>query len=389
LAVEKKFVQDGFVKALIDEYLLQELARAGYGGMMMNRTPMGTQITVFAEKPGMVIGKGGKQIRKLTRDLDKTFHLDNPQIDVQDIGKPELNAQVMANRLASSLERGWYFRKAGQSTIRRIMESGALGCEIILSGKLTGPRSRTEKIIRGYIKHSGKPAQELVDHGYAVAVKKLGTIGCQVRIVPPGVIPPDKFEILQVEAEEEVPEEAKGELEELLESEVVESEATEPLAVADEFLESESITEEAEAAEPTAETSKDEVVEEESIGQESAEAEEVLESEPGIEEAAEPTAETSKDEVVEEESIDQESVEAEEVLESEPVIEEAEEPTAETSAEEVVEEESVGQEPVEAEEVSESEPDIEVAEEPTAETSAEEVVEEEAPSEKDEKSSSG
>jgi small subunit ribosomal protein S3 len=195
MSVEKKFVQDGFTKALVDEYLAKELNRAGYGGMVLNRTPMGTQITVYAEKPGMVIGKGGKLIRKITRDLDRRFRLDNPQIDVQDVGRGDYNARVVANRLASSLERGWYFRKAGQSMLRRVMESGAKGCEIIISGKLTGPRSRTEKFVAGYIKHSGKPADEIVDTGYSVAVKKLGVIGCQVRIIPPDKTPPDQFNI--------------------------------------------------------------------------------------------------------------------------------------------------------------------------------------------------
>jgi len=182
--------------------------------MVMNRTPMGTQITVYAEKPGMVIGKGGKLIRKITRDLDRRFHLDNPQIDVQDVGRGDLNGRVVANRLASSLERGWYFRKAGQSMMRRVMDAGALGCEIVISGKLTGPRSRTEKFISGYIKHSGKPAVDLVDRGYSVAVKKLGVIGCQVRIIPPDVRLPDDFRMEQpavpapAPAEEKKPEKA-------------------------------------------------------------------------------------------------------------------------------------------------------------------------------------
>lgn len=202
MAVEKKFVQDGFTKALVNEYLAKELNRAGYGGMLMNRTPMGTQITVYAEKPGMVIGKGGKLIRKITRDLDRRFRLDNPQVDVQDVGKGDLNSQVVANRLASALERGWYFRKAGQSTLRRVMDSGARGCEIIISGKLTGPRSRSEKFIGGYIKHSGKPATEIVDKGYSIAVKKLGVIGCQVRIIPPDAILPDQFTMAPVQAPE-------------------------------------------------------------------------------------------------------------------------------------------------------------------------------------------
>ena len=80
--------------------------------------------------------------------------------------------------------------------MRRVMDAGALGCEIVISGKLTGPRSRTEKFISGYIKHSGKPASELVDKGYSVAVKKLGVIGCQVRIIPPEVRLPDDFQIV-------------------------------------------------------------------------------------------------------------------------------------------------------------------------------------------------
>ncbi|HQI54042.1 MAG TPA: 30S ribosomal protein S3 [Methanothrix soehngenii] len=237
MSVEKKFVAEGITKALVNEYLADELERAGYGGMQMNRTPMGTQITVYAEKPGMVIGKGGKLIRKITRDLDRRFHLDNPQIDVQDVGRGDLNGRVVANRLASSLERGWYFRKAGQSMMRRVMDAGALGCEIVISGKLTGPRSRTEKFIAGYIKHSGKPAIDLVDRGYSVAVKKLGVIGCQVRIIPPDVRLPDDF---QIEAPQAPPvpepapsaapapvpaptpapaEEKKSELDQLLESE--------------------------------------------------------------------------------------------------------------------------------------------------------------------------
>jgi small subunit ribosomal protein S3 len=256
MSVEKKFVAEGISKALVNEYLADELERAGYGGMVMNRTPMGTQITVYAEKPGMVIGKGGKLIRKITRDLDRKFHLDNPQIDVQDVGRGDLNGRVVANRLASSLERGWYFRKAGQSMMRRVMDAGALGCEIVVSGKLTGPRSRTEKFISGYVKHSGKPAIDLVDRGYSVAVKKLGTIGCQVRIIPPDVRLPDQFQILKAQVAPEVVEtqpekapvapepvaapapEKKSDLDQLLESEPAAAPAPldEPSVKADEAV---------------------------------------------------------------------------------------------------------------------------------------------------------
>lgn len=203
MAVEKKFVKDGYTKASMDEYFATQLGRSGYGGMNMSRTPMGTQITIYAEKPGMVIGKAGKVIRKLTKDVEEMYGIENPQIDAQEVKKCELNAQIMANRLASSIERGWYFRKAGTNTLRAIMGAGALGCEIVISGKLTGARSRVEKFTDGYVKHAGHASEVIVDIGYAVAVKKLGTIGCKVKIVPPAAVLPDSF---SMKAAEDVPE---------------------------------------------------------------------------------------------------------------------------------------------------------------------------------------
>ncbi|MDX8549047.1 30S ribosomal protein S3 [Methanospirillum sp. J.3.6.1-F.2.7.3] len=195
MAVERKFVADGVRKVRVERHLGHELKRAGYGGMDLIRTPLGTQVTIFAEKPGIVIGKGGKVVRSLTQDLATTYGVESPQIEVQQVDNPNLNAQIMAERLASALERGWYFRKAGSSTLRRIMDSGALGCEVVISGKLTGARGRVQKFTEGYIKHSGDPVNTLVDKGYAVAIKKLGVIGVQVRLIPPGALLPDHFEV--------------------------------------------------------------------------------------------------------------------------------------------------------------------------------------------------
>ncbi|WP_256545823.1 30S ribosomal protein S3 [Halobellus inordinatus] len=209
MADEHQFIEDGLQRSQIDEFFAEELGRAGYGGMDVAKTPMGTQIVLKAEKPGMVIGKGGKNIRKVTRELEERFNLDDPQIDVQEVDEPDLNARIVADRLANALERGWYFRKAGHTTIDRIMESGALGAEIVLSGKVTGARSRVEKFNRGYIKHNGEPAQEIVDEGQGVAVMKLGTIGVTVKIIPPGAELPDDFEIhedVDVEPVEQVAE---------------------------------------------------------------------------------------------------------------------------------------------------------------------------------------
>ena len=218
MADEHQFIEDGLQRTQIDEFFSEELSRAGYGGMDVAKTPMGTQIVLKAEKPGMVIGKGGKNIRKITTALEEDFDLDDPQIDVQEVDEPDLNAQIVADRLANALERGWYFRKAGHTTIDRIMDSGALGAEIILSGKVTGARSRVEKFNRGYIKHNGEPAETIVDSGVGTAVMKLGTIGVRVKIIPPDAKLPDDFEVYEDIEVEDYIDEPDGDVEDLLEA---------------------------------------------------------------------------------------------------------------------------------------------------------------------------
>ncbi len=233
MADELEFIEEGLQRSQIDEFFAEELARAGYGGMEVAHTPMGTQIVLEAEKPGMVIGKGGKNIRKITTELEDRFNLEDPQIDVQEVEEPDLNAQIVADRLANALERGWYFRKAGHTTIDRIMEAGALGAEIVLAGKVTGARSRVEKFNRGYIKHNGEPAEEIVDAGQAVAVMKLGTIGVNVKIIPPNAELPDDFRIEEdADVSDLVVEEEGESVEELLEGE-----PEDPDAAAEDFEE--------------------------------------------------------------------------------------------------------------------------------------------------------
>jgi len=177
---------------MVREFLRKETERAGFGGVDIQRTPMGTRITLVAERPGFVIGRRGATIKKLTEDLQTKFKLDNPQIDVQESSNPSINASIMAMKLAEALERGWHFRRAGHSTLRRIMDGGARGCQITIGGKLTGGRSRMEKFTAGHIKHCGEPALMWMDIGYAVARKKLGCIGVKVAIMDPKAKLPDE-----------------------------------------------------------------------------------------------------------------------------------------------------------------------------------------------------
>ncbi|MFB6125463.1 MAG: 30S ribosomal protein S3 [Halanaeroarchaeum sp.] len=295
MADELEFIEEGLQRSQIDEFFSEELARAGYGGMDVAHTPMGTQIVLKAEKPGMVIGKGGKNIRKITRQLKERFNLDDPQIDVQEVDEPDLNAQIVADRLANALERGWYFRKAGHTTIDRIMDAGALGAEIVLAGKVTGARSRVEKFNRGYIKHNGEPAEEIVDKGKGVAVMKLGTIGVNVKIIPPEAELPDDFRIEEDADISDLVVEDEGEsVEELLEGEPDEA-ATE--AAAEDFEEVET---------PAGEPADEEVVEEEVV-------EEVAED---VEDELDDLEETVDDVEDDFEDVDEDAAaEAEEMLE--------------------------------------------------------------------------
>ncbi|MFB6187047.1 MAG: 30S ribosomal protein S3, partial [Halobacteriaceae archaeon] len=172
---------------------------------------------------------GGKNIREITETLETEFDLEDPQVDVQEVEEPDLNARIVADRLANALERGWYFRKAGHTTVDRVMEAGALGAEIVLAGKVTGNRGRVEKFNRGYIKHNGEPAEEIVNKGQATAVLKLGTIGVTVKIIPPDADLPDNFQIEEnADIEDLIAEEAEGEgVEELLEEPSTEEESEE------------------------------------------------------------------------------------------------------------------------------------------------------------------
>jgi small subunit ribosomal protein S3 len=203
MTVEKKFIQEGMKRSQIDEYFAKRLEKTGYGGMKITRTPLGTQITIYSERPGMIIGKGGKIIKKLTEDLQNLFDFENPQIDVQEIEKPELNARLMATRLSKALERGWNFRKAGFLALQQIMDAGAIGCEITISGKLTGPRARMEKFEAGYMKHAGKPCEEWVREGVASAKRKEGMLGVKIRILPPDAVLPDDFRIERMEVKDD------------------------------------------------------------------------------------------------------------------------------------------------------------------------------------------
>ena len=206
MSIVKRFITESIKKTEIDEFLQKKLERAGYGGVDLSKTPLGTHVVIYAMRPGIVIGRGGETIKDLAITLEENFKLANPQISVSEIEVPEFNAFVIASRVASALQRGVHFRRAGFWALNQVMEAGALGAEIVISGKLRTERARFEKFRAGYFPRCGDPALKYMKKAEAHVQLKPGIIGVRVKIMPPDAKFPDKIQITQELPPEEIEE---------------------------------------------------------------------------------------------------------------------------------------------------------------------------------------
>jgi small subunit ribosomal protein S3 len=216
VSVVKYFVSESIKRTEIDEFLQKKIERAGYGGVTISKTPLGTHIVIYAMRPGLVIGRGGETIRELASLLEESFKVSNPQISVSEIEIPELNAYVVASKVASALQRGVHFRRAGFWALNQVMEAGALGAEIVVSGKLRTERARFEKFRAGYLPKCGEPSLRYLRKAVVHVQLKPGMFGVRVRIMPPDAKFPDKIQILEAppSTEEEAAPAEKAKMEE-------------------------------------------------------------------------------------------------------------------------------------------------------------------------------
>ncbi|MFB6174892.1 MAG: 30S ribosomal protein S3, partial [Candidatus Nanohalobium sp.] len=180
---EKEFIEKGARKVRLDEFLADELEGAGFSKADLVRTPTSTKIVILAQRPGLVIGRGGSRIKELTADIEEEFDFENPQIEVNDIDEPDAEAQVVADSIADWLQKGGHAKRVGYTYLRRMKEAGVIGAEIEITGKLSGNRGRTEKFDYGYVKRCGNTSKDNVQKGYALARTKPGAIGVKVRIM--------------------------------------------------------------------------------------------------------------------------------------------------------------------------------------------------------------
>lgn len=201
--IERKFVSERLKEYLIQEYIFNNLKGVGHSHTKLVRTPLGEKIIIFASRPGLIVGKQGQNIKKLTKDLKKKFNLENPQIEISEVEDVNLDANIVAERIANSLERFGIskFKGIGHKVMTDVMNAGALGIEIVISGKVPSSRAKSWRFYQGYLKKCGDIALTFVKKAYASAQLKTGTVGIKVRIMPPGIKLPDNIHLLKEKAE--------------------------------------------------------------------------------------------------------------------------------------------------------------------------------------------
>ena len=301
----KSFTERRLNQAFLDELFAKELASAEYGHMIYSPSSSSTKIILKVGRVGLAIGRRGKTIKTLSEKIKKITGEKNIQIEVEALEEPEAFAQVMATRLASSLERGRHFRRSAYGTIRRIMSAGALGCQITVSGKITSQRARVENFREGFVAKTGHPAEMFVDRGYAKAKIKRGILGVCVWIMQKDAVLPDAVEIIAepTHTSREITDtDLDEEFTDLDEQEILEPEEFADLDISlDDLSELESVESEVDSTIPNEATQ--------------ALTEELTEAEAVPEELVE--AEAVPEELVEAEAVPEELVEAEKAAEDE------------------------------------------------------------------------
>ncbi len=198
MLIERKFVAENLKEFQIEEYLRSVLGKAGLSYIKLQRTPLGEKILICSSRPGLVVGKSGSNITRLTQELKVRFKLENPQIELVEADQPWSDANIVAESIANSLERFGTarFKGIGHKAMSDVMNAGARGVEILISGKVPSSRAKTWRFYMGYIKKSGDVAVSDIKTAYTSAKLKTGVVGIQVRIMPGNTKLPDDVEYI-------------------------------------------------------------------------------------------------------------------------------------------------------------------------------------------------
>ena len=203
--IERKFVKEKIKEFQIKEFMAEHLKGVGLSHTRLQRTPLGEKIIIYASRPGLVVGRKGENIKKLTETLKKKFNLENPQIEISEVDDINLDVNIVAERIVNSLERygTTKFKGIGHKVMADVMNANALGIEILISGKIPSARAKRWRFYKGYLKKCGDMALTGVDKAYAIAKLKSGIVGVKVSIMPPSTRLLDNVKLLE-EVEEAV-----------------------------------------------------------------------------------------------------------------------------------------------------------------------------------------
>jgi len=172
------------------KFIKQKLYHAGVSRIEIERSAKRIRMRIFTARPGIVIGKKGSEIAQLKKEIEKlTAH--EVLIDIQEIRKPEIDAQLVAENVATQLERRVAFRRAMKRTVQSALRFGALGIKVICAGRLGGAEiARTERYREGRVPLHTLRAD--IDYGVAEAHTTYGIVGVKVTIFKGEVLRKDQ-----------------------------------------------------------------------------------------------------------------------------------------------------------------------------------------------------
>ena len=204
--IERKFVAQKIKEFEIQKYVADNLKSVGHSHTKMQKTPMGEKIIIFTSRPGLIVGRKGQNIKQLTKTLKKRFTLENPQIEISEVEIPSLDAKIVGEKIVDALEKfgSEKFKAIGHKIMMEVMKAGALGIEIVVSGKVPSARAKSWRFYSGYLKKCGDIANS-VRKSNTQAKLKTGIIGVKVSIMPPDIKLPDDIELkdeMEIKVEE-------------------------------------------------------------------------------------------------------------------------------------------------------------------------------------------
>jgi small subunit ribosomal protein S3e len=198
MSKKRKFIADGVFKAELNKFLMKELAEDGYSGVEVRKTPKRTEVIILATRTQSVLGEKGRRIRELTSLVQKRFRFDEGQVELyaEKVANRGLCAVAQCESLRYKLVGGLAVRRACYGVLRFIMESGAKGCEVTVSGKIRGQRAKAMKFVDGLMIHSGFAVTEYTTVAVRHVLLRQGVLGLRVKIMlphdPTGKIGPKK-----------------------------------------------------------------------------------------------------------------------------------------------------------------------------------------------------